>query len=56
MTSVPLQVGKANTGLKKKIAEFAKQSSFNHHEDRMKGLPGNSLAYKVGITHLHLRI
>merc|ERR1719402_536107 len=42
-----LKVGKANTGVKKKVATFAKASAFEHHEDQMKGGPGNSLAYRV---------
>ena len=42
-----LEVGKANTGLKKKVAEFAKASAFEHHEARMAGGEGNSLAYRV---------
>ena len=40
-------VAKENTGLKKKVAEWAKASTFQHNEDLMKGLPGNSLAYKI---------
>jgi len=42
-----MEVGKKNSGLKKKVADFAKASSFDHHEALMKGLPGNSLAYKI---------
>jgi long-chain-fatty-acid--CoA ligase ACSBG len=41
------EVGKANSGLKKKVAEWAKASSFEHHEAQMAGLPGNSLSYRV---------
>jgi len=40
-------IGKQNTGLKKKIADWAKASCFEHNEQLMKGLPGNSLAYRV---------
>jgi len=42
-----MEVGKANTGLKKKVAEFAKASAFEHHESLMAGGEGNSLAYRV---------
>lgn len=42
-----LEVGKTNTGLKKKIADWAKSASYQHHQDLLKGLPGNSLSYKI---------
>lgn len=41
-----LEVGKANTGLKKKVATWAKASSFDHHQALMEGKPGNSLQYR----------
>merc|ERR1719244_1783956 len=42
-----LEVGKANTGVKKKVATWAKASSFEHHQALMEGKPGNSLQYKI---------
>merc|ERR1712223_1333132 len=42
-----LEVGKANTGLKKKVATWAKASSFDPPQAMMEGKPGNSLQYKI---------
>lgn len=42
-----LDIGKQNTGFKKKIADWAKRSAFEHHAERMEGKPGNSLNYRI---------
>jgi len=42
-----MEVGKANTGVKKKVATWAKSSSFDHHQALMEGKPGNSLQYRI---------
>jgi len=42
-----MEIGKKNTGLKKKVGDWAKASSFEHHQATFDGLPGNSLNYKI---------
>jgi len=42
-----MEVGKANTGVKKKVGDWAKASSFEHHQALMEGKPGNSLQYRI---------
>merc|ERR1719347_2041134 len=42
-----LEIGKKNTGLKKKVGEWAKTSSFDHHQELFEGKPGSSLNYKI---------
>jgi len=42
-----MEVGKANTGLKKSIGNWAKKNAFEHHEALMRGEPANSLAFKI---------
>ena len=39
-------MGKANTGVKKKVGNWAKASSFEHHQAFMEGKPCNSLQYR----------
>jgi len=51
-----MEVGKANTGLKKKIGEFAKTSALEHHRDLMAGGKGNSLNYKISKAVVHSNI
>jgi len=43
-----MEAAKANTGLKKKISEFAKAATFEHHQALFEGRPGNSLNYRIG--------
>merc|ERR1711862_789425 len=38
---------KKNTGLKKKVGDWAKTSSFDHHQELFEGKSGNSLNYKI---------
>jgi len=42
-----LDIGKQNTGVKKTIADWAKRSAFEHHQERMAGRPGNSISYRI---------
>ena len=42
-----LEVAKSNTGIKKKIATWAKQQSYQHHKDAMEGKNTNSLGYSI---------
>eukprot|EP00090_Calanus_glacialis_P010441 TRINITY_DN18825_c0_g1_i1.p1 TRINITY_DN18825_c0_g1~~TRINITY_DN18825_c0_g1_i1.p1 ORF type:complete len:503 (-),score=129.85 TRINITY_DN18825_c0_g1_i1:55-1374(-) len=42
-----LDIGKQNTGFKKTIADWAKRSALEHHDERMAGRPGNSLSYRI---------
>jgi len=42
-----LDIGKQNTGVKKSIADWAKRSALEHHEEQMAGRPGNSLSYRI---------
>jgi len=42
-----LDIGKNNKGLKKSIADWAKKSALEHHEEQMAGRPGNSLSYRI---------
>jgi len=42
-----MEIGKQNTGIKKKIADWAKQAAFEHHEERMAGKPGYSMQYRI---------
>jgi len=42
-----MEIGKKNTGLKKKVGDWAKTSSFDHHQELFEGKPGNSLNYKI---------
>merc|ERR1712117_858917 len=42
-----MEIGKKNTGLKKKGGDWAKASSFDHHQELFEGKPGNSLNYKI---------
>merc|ERR1719318_1791205 len=42
-----MEIGKKNTGLKKKVGDWAKASSFEHHQATFDGQPGNSLNYKI---------
>merc|ERR1719244_2556983 len=42
-----MEIGKQNTGLKKKVGDWAKQASFDHHQELFEGKPGNSLNYKI---------
>jgi len=52
-----MEIGKQNTGVKKMIANWAKQAAFEHHEERMAGKPGNSLKYRIArkliLTRIH---
>lgn len=52
-----MEIGKQNTGVKKMIADWAKQAAFEHHEERMAGKPGNSLKYRIArkliLTRIH---
>jgi len=51
-----MEVGKANTGLKKKIGEFAKASALEHHRALMNGEKGGSLNYKISKAVVHSNI
>jgi len=42
-----MEIGKKNGGAKKKIVDWAKAASFEHHQQTFDGLPGNSLNYKI---------
>jgi len=42
-----LEIGKANSGLKKSAADWAKAASFQHHQDLMEGRPGGSVSYTI---------
>merc|ERR1712045_71441 len=42
-----MEAAKANTGLKKRLSELAKEASFEHHQALMEGKPGNSLQYRI---------
>ena len=42
-----MEIGRQNTGVKKMVADWAKQAAFEHHTQRMSGLPGNSLSYRL---------
>ena len=41
------EIAKQNSGVKKMIANWAKQAAFEHHAERMAGKPGNSLRYRI---------
>ena len=41
------EIAKQNSGVKKMIANWAKQAAFEHHAERMAGRPGNSLRYRI---------
>merc|ERR1712209_77355 len=43
-----LEVGKANTGLKKKLSDMAKEAALEHHFATFEGKPGGGLKYKLG--------
>lgn len=42
-----LEIGKQNSGLKKKASDWAKDASFQHHKELMEGKPGGSLSYTI---------
>ena len=43
-----MEAAKANTGLKKKLSEIAKEASLEHHFATFEGKPGGGLKYKLG--------
>lgn len=51
------EIGRQNSGVKKMIADWAKQAAFEHHAERMAGRPGNSLSYRIArrliLTRIH---
>ena len=54
------EIGKKNNGLKKKVGDWAKASSYEHHQNLFEGKQGNNLNYKIAKTlvlsqiHRHL--
>ena len=38
-----MEIGKQNTGVKKRVADWAKATAFRHHEERMAGRAGGGL-------------
>jgi len=50
------EIGKENKGMKKMIANWAKQAAFEHHQERMAGRPGNSLKYRLASRLILSRI
>merc|ERR1719210_498188 len=43
-----MEAAKANTGLKKKLSDIAKEASLEHHFATFEGKPGGGLKYKLG--------
>ena len=43
-----MEAAKANTGLKKRLSELAKEASLEHHFATFEGKPGGGLKYKLG--------
>lgn len=41
------EIGKQNSGVKKLVADWAKQAAYEHHTDLIAGKPGNSLRYRI---------
>jgi long-chain acyl-CoA synthetase len=42
-----MEMSKSNLPLKKKVGDWAKAASFEHHEAKMAGQSGNSLSYMI---------
>ena len=43
-----MEAAKANTGLKKKLSDLAKEAALEHHFATFEGKPGGGLKYKLG--------
>ena len=42
-----MEIGRQNKGVKKMVADWAKQAAFEHHERKMSGVAGESLKYRL---------
>ena len=42
-----MEIGRQNKGVKKMVADWAKQAAFEHHERKMSGVTGESLKYRL---------
>jgi len=51
-----MDIGRQNSGLKKKIGDFAKASALEHHQALMAGEQGNSLNYRISKAVVHSNI
>ena len=43
-----MEAAKANTGLKKRLSDLAKEAALEHHFATFDGKPGGGLKYKLG--------